>query len=212
MKKLNLSRFKALLPLATYLVFYLIVFCILDFSDNRDINYFSSAIDKYIPFNEYFIIPYLLWFPYMFYFVLKLYFKDRDSYYEASAMLQIGMTIFLIISVIYPNGLRIRPNLFIENNIFVSLCKLVYTIDSPTNVFPSIHVYNSLVMILVYKDSNSSKKEIKFVKFMGILIILSTLFVKQHSIYDVIGAFVMAYVLLPFARSRYRKSAFSTKA
>ena len=84
-----------------------------------------------------------------------------------------GMTIFLIICTVFPNGLNLRPEVFTRDNFCIELVKRIYQTDTPTNVLPSLHVYNSL----------------------SILIIMSTMFLKQHSVVDVVAACVMAYFM-----------------
>ena len=74
-------------------------------------NYFviHSIFDDYIPFCEYFIIPYLLWFAYIAVTLGYLFFNDKQGFYKASAIMFSGMTIFLIICTVFPNGLNLRP-------------------------------------------------------------------------------------------------------
>ncbi|MCI8327279.1 MAG: phosphatase PAP2 family protein, partial [Lachnospiraceae bacterium] len=74
----------------------------------------------------------------------------------------------------------------------------LYKADTPTNLFPSIHVYNSLGVHFAITKSESlrNKKRIKALSFiLCTSIILSTMFLKQHSFFDVITAFAMAAVL-----------------
>ena len=49
-------------------------------------NYFviHSVFDDYIPFCEYFIIPYLLWFAYIAVTLGYLFFNDKQGFYKAS--------------------------------------------------------------------------------------------------------------------------------
>ena len=83
------------------------------------------------------------------------------------------------------------------------MCERLYLIDTPTNVTPSIHVYNSLcVMIAVWKTDAKLVRP-KLVKVLmtvlGFLIILSTMFLKQHSFSDVIiatGLALFSYILV----------------
>ena len=110
-------------------------------------------------------------------------------------MLFSGMTIFLIVSTIYPNGHYLRPVYFDHNNIFIQMVKMLYAADTPTNLFPSIHVYNSIaVNIAVWHSSNFKEK--KWVRFgssiLMVLIILSTMFLKQHSVFDVVTGIVLS--------------------
>ena len=70
--------------------------------------------------------------------------------------------------------------------------------DTSTNVFPSIHVYNSIGahLAVVHTPLLAENKKVRTGSFiLCILIILSTVFIKQHSMFDVITAFIMAAVM-----------------
>ena len=41
-----------------------------------------SSLDDMIPFNEYFVIPYLLWFAYVTAAIAYLFFKNKEEYYR----------------------------------------------------------------------------------------------------------------------------------
>ena len=58
------SSHKAIIIMAIYCVLYLIAFFDLE---KRNTSYYviRFGIDAYIPFCEYFIVPYMLWFPYV---------------------------------------------------------------------------------------------------------------------------------------------------
>lgn len=66
-------------------------------------------LDDYIPFCEYFIIPYLLWFAYIAVVYVWLFFHDRPNFFRYIAFIYAGMTLFLIISTLYPNGHLLLP-------------------------------------------------------------------------------------------------------
>ena len=113
------------------------------------------------------------------------------------------MTVFLAVSVFFPNILFLRPETMPRDNILTYLCERLYAIDTPTNVTPSIHVYNSLcVMIAVWKTDAAlvrSRLSKILMTIMGFLIILSTMFLKQHSFSDVIiatGLALFSYILI----------------
>lgn len=154
-----------------------------------------SKIDDYIPFIEYFIVPYLLWFVFITVCGLYIFFTDKKEFYKMAAFGIIGMTLFLIICTVFPNGLYLRPRTFARDNIFVDMVKMLYATDTSTNVLPSIHVYLSLTVSIAIKRSKRLEKK-QWVKaatyVMAFLIILSTMFLKQHSVTDVIAAFVLA--------------------
>ena len=109
-------------------------------------------------------------------------------------MLFTGMTIFLVISTIYPNGHYLRPTTFARDNVFVHMVKCLYATDTATNLFPSIHVYNSIaVNLAVWHSENFRDKKVIRIgsAVLMVSIILSTMFLKQHSVSDVCCALVM---------------------
>ena len=166
-------------------------------------NYYTIhvTLDDKIPFVEYFVVPYLLWFVFIAAVFLYFFFNDVDGFYKLAKLMFTGMTIFLIISTLMPNGLHLRPVYFERDNIFVDMVKFVYSADTPTNVFPSLHVFNSLAACIAICQSEKLKKHPAVcggAYVMATLIILSTMFLKQHSVVDVIMAFVMANVLYQF--------------
>ena len=105
------------------------------------------------------------------------------------------MTVFLIFSTIYPNGQYLRPTTFARDNICVDLVKWLYATDTPTNLFPSIHVYNSLGVHIAIINSEcfKNKKGVRRLSFVLMAsIILATMFLKQHSVFDVVTGILLA--------------------
>ena len=70
-------------------------------------------------------------------------------------------------------------------------------IDTPTNILPSMHVFVTIVcsIALLRQNDLCSHKGIKQgIWILSILIILSTLFLKQHSAADVVLALLLNLV------------------
>ena len=157
-----------------------------------------SPLDDYIPFVEYFIVPYLLWFIFLGIGTFYLFFKDKKEFLRMALFQIIGMTVFLIVCTVFPNGLQLRPETFARDNLFTDLVKFVYTVDTPTNVLPSMHVFNSVGICIGLSriDSLRSRKwPLVCVHLLTVLIVLSTVFLKQHSVTDVIAALAMSGIL-----------------
>ena len=181
-----------------YLLIYLPWFVYVEEKNIGNINIIEANIDDKIPFCEFFIIPYFLWFFYIAITFVIFFFKDKKEYLNLCTFTFIGMTLFLIISTIYPNGHLLRPTFFKRDNIFVDMVKVLYTIDTSTNIFPSIHVFNSIAAHLAIKHTTFKKndKKIKTISFILMFsIILSTMFLKQHSFYDVLGGITLSIIL-----------------
>lgn len=188
-----LFRYKALVIMAVYCVVYLTVFFYLE---QRSTSYYviQFGIDAYIPFCEFFIVPYLLWFAYVALAVVYFGIKDQEEGNKMIAFLIVGMTVFLVISAVFPNGHHLRPKTFARDNIFIDMVKKLYIADTSTNVLPSIHVYNSLAVMIAVWRTNLLKKH-RVIKaslmFLGVSIICSTVLLKQHSMLDVLVAFIL---------------------
>lgn len=200
MKKIQkfYERYKHAIPLILYGILYLSWFMYLEKTVSRHYTVIHMKIDDYIPFCELFVIPYFLWFLYVSVVVLFLFFKDKQSYYRACAFLFTGMTIFLIVSTFWPNGQHLRPYVMPRDNIFTRMVASLYRTDTATNLWPSIHVYNSLGAHFALTRCDLVKNHKWVCRGSFVLcwsIILSTMFIKQHSMFDVLTAFAMAAVM-----------------
>lgn len=178
----------------------MIWFLSLEFYTDRNFATIYIELDNYIPFNEWFVIPYLLWFVYVAVTVAYFFFKDKGEFYRYYSFLVLGMTICLLIYTIWPNQQALRPDLSSlgKDNILIRLVALIYETDTPTNVCPSIHAYNSIGTHIAI-SKNTKLRNNKYVYytslFLMISISLSTMFLKQHSAFDVICSIALAIVV-----------------
>lgn len=181
-----------------YFFFYMTWFTLLEKHVTTDFYEIHCPLDDKIPFCEYFIIPYFLWFLFVPAVVLYLMVYSKKEFYQATAFLFIGMTVFLIICTVWPNGLNLRQDISYKNNICAKLTRALYETDTSTNVFPSLHVFNTLGCLIALFKSKGMKGKIvikTLATILSILIILATMFLKQHSVIDVIGAFGLAAIM-----------------
>lgn len=181
-----------------YFFIYMTWFTLLEKNVTTDFHEIHFFLDDKIPFCEYFIIPYFLWFLFVPAVVVYLMLYSRKEFYQATALLFIGMTIFLIICTVWPNGLNLRQDISYKNNICAEMTKQLYKTDTSTNVFPSLHVFNTLgCLIALFKSKGMKGKVVikTLATILSISIVLATMFLKQHSVIDVIGAFVLAAIL-----------------
>lgn len=197
---------KLIVPL--YTLFYLVSFHFLEGRVNYGFHVIHASLDNVIPFCEYFIVPYVLWFFYIAATVLWFMFKNKDQkeYLQLIINLGIGMTLFILISWIYPNGHFLRPEVFPRENIFTEAVRMLYNADTPTNILPSIHVYNSVAVYIAISRCKALKRHKAVVSgafVLTVLIILATMFLKQHTVIDVIAAFILNFVVYMFV---YRTS------
>ena len=195
--------------LLLYFPIYLLWFAFLENNVTSHFHVIHMEIDDYIPFCEFFIVPYLLWFGYIAASIFYMGIHDKKEYYNMCAFLFTGMTIFLIVSTIYPNGHYLRPMNFERDNIFTQLCGWLYQTDTATNLFPSIHVYNSIGVHLAIAKSEKIRQNYPLRICSGILmisIILATVFLKQHSVFDVITGLFTAFIVYQFVYAKAWKT------
>ncbi len=190
----------------SYALIYTIWFRYLEKTIHCGVKYhvMHAALDDQIPFCEYFIVPYLLWFVYVAAAVLYFMIVNKDDYYRLCAFLFSGMTISLIICSVFPNGTDFRPVIDADKNVFSAIVAWLYRTDTCTNVFPSIHCYNSIGVAVAVLNSRelAAAKYGRWIRggsnLLAVLICMSTLALKQHSVYDVAGAAILASIVFGF--------------
>ena len=193
-------RYPAMIAL-TYFPFYLLGFVLVEqVVEPRYIIW--CPLDDLIPFCEYFIVPYATWFVELAVIPLLLLKYDRKQYYYLCAVMFTGMTLCLGLYLIFPNGLDLRVEIT-RQNIFADLVRLIQAVDTPTNVCPSIHVASAMAMDLALCRSVLGQR--RWVRMLAnsvfVLICLSTVFLKQHSVIDIFwGVAVTAVLHLVFSR------------
>ena len=194
-----ISKYKHGLILS-YFFIYLIWFTYLEKSITLEFTPVYSRLDNYIPFMEIFAIPYFLWFAYIFVTVLFFFLTSKQDFYKCCAFLFIGMTICLIIYTIWPNGheLRVDIDTLGRSNVFTRMIGRLYSFDTATNVFPSIHVYNSIGAMIAIRKSEKLRP-VKWIQIPALIltvsICMSTVFLKQHSILDVFGGIILSLIM-----------------
>lgn len=180
----------------SYTLLYLSIFFILEkIVEPKYI--IHCALDDMIPFCEYFIVPYLLWFlyiPAVFVYLVK---KDIDTYWKLCLMMFGGMSVSVLVYILFPNGLTLRASVP-NDNAFCRLVNLLYLNDTATNVCPSIHVLNTLSAhtALCHTAALDGAHGVKITSAVFALsVCLSTVFLDQHSVIDVLCAAVLCLIM-----------------
>ncbi len=198
---------------ALYVPIYLVCFFFVEKLVPSGSDYWVSymKLDDLIPFCEYFVVFYVLWYPYMVATGLYLIFKDADAFKRMIWCIAIGFTSSLIFFLIFPNGQDLRPSEFANDNIFTYLIGMLYSSDTNTNVLPSMHVIGSMATLYAFFDCKALRKKKLLVAgaiFLSVMINLSTVFIKQHSFLDVIWGLVWSaaiFVIVHIVIKRFMK-------
>ena len=199
----ELRKYKHIWPVL-YVFIYMPWFIMLEKNISADypgLHILHCPLDDMIPFCEWFVIPYLLWFLYVPAVFVFLFYHSKNEFYRICAYEFTGMTIALLVCTLYPNGLELRLDNVSRSNILIDLVHFLYDKDTPTNVCPSIHVFATIATHICLVKSPHMKEliprqTIKHLSLiLSVLICLSTMFLKQHSVIDVICGILLATVL-----------------
>ena len=200
--------------MAFYLVFYLSVFHWLEVNITVPEVWVHCRLDDLIPFCKYAVIPYFAWFVWIPFTLFYLLWKaPRADFWRLCLPLFAGMTIALAVYVVVPNGLDLRPYRVYGSDFFARTVRQLYATDTATNVCPSIHVFNSVTLMMAYYrgrifDEPRRRWMRPAAAVLCVSIIASTVLLKQHSCIDVVLGILLALVLDSAAssleRSEYR--------
>ncbi|MGH4124675.1 MAG: phosphatase PAP2 family protein [Clostridium sp.] len=153
-----------------------------------------TDIDRSIPFVNAFIVPYVIWYGFIYAVLVYLYFKDKEIYLKTLLTYEVCILISFIIYALFQTTVP-RPVLS-GNDFLTNIVRWVYQSDNPFNCFPSTHSFSSYVIFKGVSESKIKNKIIRFViSSMCILVMISTIFVKQHVILDLLGAIILGEVV-----------------
>lgn len=153
-------------------------------------------IDDAVPFVPFFIIFYLL--GSLLVVAPVFIIKDKREFYMLLLSYLIMSTISFSLFLITPIQM-IRPEPA-GSDIFSKLVIFQQNLDPPFNTFPSLHVSQDFFAFLIIRRYN--KKIGNYIIPLIVLIILSTMFVKQHNFIDVVGGIVVALIAYWFFKKK----------
>jgi len=150
-------------------------------------------LDDRIPFQEIFIIPYVFWYFFLLFMHLYLLLYDVETFKKMMRFLVIVHVIAVLTYLVFPTCQELRPAVFERDNFLTRFIEAFYRLDTNTNVCPSLHVAASLgVMFAAWHCKRLKVWGWKLIiTVTALLICVSTVFVKQHSVVDVIAALPM---------------------
>jgi len=151
-------------------------------------------LDDLIPFCEWFLLPYLFWFVYLVGIHIYTFFCDRSAFQNLMRFIILSYTVGLLIFLLYPNCQLMRPAVFPRDNLLTQFMSVFYRFDTHTNVFPSLHVVGSMAVWYAARDSRLFEHRAWriFFHLSTLLISISTVFLKQHSVLDLAGGMLVS--------------------
>jgi len=189
-----------------YLFVFLMGFFLLEVLVKEPKYMIHCVVDDWIPFCEWFVIPYFLWYAWVPVFLIFFMIREKEAYLRLCFIMFTGATICLIIYGIWPNGLDLRREIAADN-ICADIVRFLRSIDPPYNVCPSIHVASTVSVHRVICTSRSFRKNQRMKRVslaVTFAICISTLFIKQHSVIDVICGWALSESLALLAGKGFK--------
>lgn len=198
--KINTPEFEHLKYLSYWLLFGAFFFVVERVWIRKDYYPIYCPLDDAIPFCEYFLVPYLFWFVFLVGIHIYTLLYDTESFKRLMKFIIISYSMAMLIYILFPNCQELRPVVFERDNIFTRFIEGFYQFDTNTNVCPSIHVIGSVaVMLCAWHSKHFSTVGWRITFGMvALLISVSTVFLKQHSVLDILAAIpicVIAYMM-----------------
>lgn len=194
-----------------YLPVYLAMFFIIEHFITDNYWATQTPLDDAIPFCEWFIFPYVSWSPLLVVLGIYLILKDGEGFRRYMWFIMVTFTTAVVFCILVPNGQDLRPAVMEHHNLATWLVEYTYSIDTNTNVFPSVHVLGVMAALAaVWHTPGLQKPAWRWgVTLYGLIIIAATVFVKQHAAIDVLSgiftsciAYIFVYLIVGRRRDR----------
>ena len=181
---------------------YFLSFFLLELSSKgRDLHLVHCALDDRIPFCEWFIIPYCLWHVLIAVMVIYTLLREAKTFRQLMRYFISSYCITLMVYMLWPTCQELRPAVFPRENALTWAVSLIYRFDTPTNVCPSLHIVGALGLWFASRElPRFSAPGWKAAWSVTVLLIcLSTVFLKQHSLVDVAAALPVSFLCRRFS-------------
>ncbi len=192
---INSPQFSHLWLLLGWVVYLILFFLTENFISYDKCTVMHCSLDDIIPFCEVFIIPYAGWYLLIIGSLLYFLFYNVHNFRKLQLYIMICQAIALVIFVAFPTKQLLRPEVFPRDNFLTDCVAYLYSIDTITGVCPSLHCAISIAIASVWLREKSVTTLFKaFIVLFCILVCLSTVFLKQHSVLDFFAAVPLCIV------------------
>lgn len=189
LSRLNEARFVHVKLLVGWMM-YFVLYCLTEsLIPVERCHVVHCALDDMIPFHEAFVIIYCYWFFLVAGSLLWLFLYDIQGFKRLQIYIMITQAVAMAVYMIWPSVQQLRPASFPRDNVLTRLMAFIYDVDTPTGVCPSLHVAYSIGIASVFCHKEDASRRWKALMILSaVLISVSTAFVKQHSVVDIVLA------------------------
>ena len=199
-RKLRLSNitspeYRHVLLLGGWIVYFALYFITENLIPYERCHVIHSSLDELIPFCEFFVVPYLLWFFLVAGSLLYLFLYDIPAFRKLCIYIMITQAGAMLVYILWPNIQLLRPETIPRQNFFTWVLGIVYSFDTPTGVLPSLHAAYSIAILSVFAHRKTTAAWWRILlPICVVIIIAATFFVKQHSVLDALAAIPLCLI------------------
>ena len=151
---------------------------------------FSLPIDSALPFIPAFSVIYLLAYVQWVTGFIMAARESREFCYKALSGEIIAELICLVIFLAVPTAIE-RPEIT-SAGFFSAVTRFIYQVDTPDNLFPSLHCLESWFCLRCsFKMKSTGRPYRCFSLIFSLLVFASTVFIKQHIVVDIFAGIIV---------------------
>lgn len=159
------------------------------------------SLDDKIPFLEGFAVFYVGWYGLVLFSLVYFLLYNVSGFRKLQTYILTVQLLATLVYILYPSRQALRPEVFPRENLLTAVMGVIYRIDTPTGVCPSLHVAISVGIASAWLR----EKKVKPWKRAGIALFclgvcLSVSFVKQHSVLDILAAIPICLIAEAISR------------
>ena len=212
LRKLNDPHFSHLKLLLGWVVYFIFYFSLEYFIPNNSGTAIYCTLDYKIPFLEVFIIPYVTWYALIVFSLLYFMFYNVENFIRLQKFIIVTQAVAIIVYIVFPNFQPLRPEVYPRDNFLTDMVASLQAFDTNSNVCPSLHVAYSIGMASIWlKEKTATWPAKTAVVIFCILVCLSTVFIKQHSVIDGLAAIPVCALAEVISCGGYWKEKFKRK-
>lgn len=154
-----------------------------------------EAVDSLFPFSPIWILAYIATFAFWIYQYVTVARESREQAYRLAAGDFTAKLICMIFFVLLPTT-NVRPDAE-GKGFFLFLTRFIYMVDTPRNLFPSIHCFVAWLGTRQLFEAKKLRHKLPVCILCvigSLLVFASTLHTKQHVFVDVLGGIAVAEI------------------
>ena len=160
-------------------------------------------LDDRIPFCDFFAIFYVGWYVLILLSLGYFLLYSAESFRKLQTYFILVQAMSMLIYILCPTRQELRPETFPRQNLLTDVMALLYRLDTPTGVCPSLHVACSLGIASVWLREKQVKPWLRIgIALFCLGVCLSVAFVKQHSVVDIFAAIPLCLIAEWFVHFR----------